>query len=253
MSEHRDRILAEACELYLAEGLEGFSMRALARAVGVTAPALYKHYDSREAVLADVIGEAYRLLSRRLYQALAGRTPTERFRLAGRAHLDFALAHRRYYELIYTHPKLLGMEALPPEVEAQGCAIHQFFIDRMRECMSAEILRDEDPEEAAVTLWAHAHGLISLYLGGILSDPSGEPIDEEAFRAMYLISGTRLMRGMATQPLVEELEGEIETLRTGGVEAGTAGSADRSRPEGRGPAVVRERDRAPAAPGAGAT
>jgi AcrR family transcriptional regulator len=43
MSDQRDAILAAACDLYLRSGLDGFSMRKLAREVGVTAPALYRH------------------------------------------------------------------------------------------------------------------------------------------------------------------------------------------------------------------
>ncbi|HZD04720.1 MAG TPA: TetR/AcrR family transcriptional regulator, partial [Longimicrobiales bacterium] len=90
MSEQRDRILACACDLYLEDGLEGFSMRKLARSVGVTAPALYRYYESRERVLLDVVGEAYRRLAEYLYEALKGRTPEERFRMAGDGYLSFA-------------------------------------------------------------------------------------------------------------------------------------------------------------------
>ena len=40
MSDQRQDILARACDLYLSQGLDGFSMRGLAKEVGVTAPAL---------------------------------------------------------------------------------------------------------------------------------------------------------------------------------------------------------------------
>lgn len=211
MTDQRDRILAEACDLYVADGMEGFSMRTLARRVGVSAPALYRHFESKEALVVAVLAEGYRLLASHLYGALRGSTPAERFRMAGRLHLDFALRHPRYYELIYTHPKLLGIERLPAEIEAQGCAIHQFFMDRMRECMATGVLREEDPEEAAITMWGHAHGLISLYLGGMLTDPDGTPWDEETFRARYLESGYRLMRGLATPDWIRELDVELES------------------------------------------
>ena len=209
MSEQRERILSEACELYLTHGLDGFSMRKLASAVGVTAPALYKYFESKEAVLLAVLEEGYNLLAGSLYGALGGASPAERFRMAGRAHLDFALEHTRYYELIYTHPKLLGIDELPAEIEAKGCAIHQFFMDRVRECMDSGVLRPEDPEEASITMWAHAHGLLSLYLGGMLTEPDGTPFSEEVFREKYLESGLRLMRGMATAEGVADLEQSI--------------------------------------------
>lgn len=209
MSQQRERILNEACELYLAEGLDGFSMRKLAKAVGVTAPALYKYYDSREAVLLDVLSQGYRLLARSLYDALGGTSAWERFRLAGRAHTEFALTHHRYYELIYTHPKHLGIDKLPPEIEAQGCAIHQFFMDRVRECMAAGLLRDGDPMETAITMWGHSHGLLSLYLGGMLTDEQGEPVDREGFMSVLSTSGANLMRGLATPERAEEVAADL--------------------------------------------
>ena len=67
MSEQRDRILACACDLYLENGLEGFSMRKLARCLGVTAPALYRHFESREHVLHEVVREAYERFTEKVY------------------------------------------------------------------------------------------------------------------------------------------------------------------------------------------
>ena len=58
MSEQRERIRTLACELFLRDGADGFSMRKLARAVGVTAPALYKHYESKECLLHERVDVA---------------------------------------------------------------------------------------------------------------------------------------------------------------------------------------------------
>ena len=54
-------------------------MRKLAKCVGCTAPALYRHYESKEGVMREVVAEAYRLFAQYLYRALEGRTPPERF------------------------------------------------------------------------------------------------------------------------------------------------------------------------------
>lgn len=200
MTEQRENILACACELYLEDGLDGFSMRKLARAVGVTAPALYRHFESKEAVLLDVVGEAYARFAQYLYGALQGRTPEERFRLAGEGYLDFALDQPRLYEVLFASPDVMGMTQLSPEVEAQACAVGQFWNDRVRECMDAGMLRRADPDALGVTLWAHAHGLVSLYLLGAL------PVEgEDAFRELYRLSGNRLLRGLAPPEYGETL------------------------------------------------
>lgn len=192
MSDQRDTILSCACDLFLEEGLEGFTMRRLAGRVGVTAPALYRHYEGREAVLLEVVGEAYRTLRDYLYRALEGTTPVERFARAGRAYLDFALQRPGYYQVLYVSRDVIGLEGLPDEVATHACAIGQFWNDRVRECMDSGILAEADPHEVSVTLWGHAHGLISLYLLGMLD------VSEDKFREIYRNSAQRVLRGLST-------------------------------------------------------
>jgi AcrR family transcriptional regulator len=217
MTDQRNRILGCACDLYLEQGLDGFSMRKLAREVGVTAPALYRHYEGREAVLADVLREAHRTFSRYLYSALGAPTPAERFLAAAEQYLSFVVEHPRWYGMMHTAPEHLGMERIPDDIEALQQATHQFWLDRVRECMDAGILRPGDPEEASVTMWAHAHGLAQLYHQGCLT------MEEADFRALFTASGKRLMAGLATPELAGEMErmAADDTHATEAIEART--------------------------------
>lgn len=199
MSCQREKILAAAVELYLQDGLDGFSMRKLAKQVGVTAPALYRHYDGKEHVLADVMREAHRAYMSYLYRAIEAPTPRERFSGAGERYLDFALEHPRWHAILCFGPEQLGMGELPADIEAMSSARHQFWIDRVRECMDAGILKDGDPTQTALTMWAHAHGLLQLYRQGHLR------IEETEFRALFEESGVRLLRGVATEAFAAEL------------------------------------------------
>jgi len=197
MADLREQILARACDLYLRTGLDGFSMRKLAREVGVTAPALYRHYDGREAVLADVIREAYKAFMSYIYRALEAPTPLDRLRRSGDGYLDFALRQPRLYQIMFSGPERLAMERLPEDIEAMGCAIHQFWIDRVNECMRAGILQEGDPLQVSLTMWAHSHGMVQLFHQGHLGS------DEKAFRALMEESGARLMAGLATETFVD--------------------------------------------------
>lgn len=200
MSDTRAQILAEACDLYLAEGMDGFSMRRVARRVGVTAPALYRHFESKEQLLVEVVNEAYRTLIRYLQRALEAPTPVKRFGRAGAAYLDFALEQPRLYQVLYASPEIIGMD-LPEETAAHARALSQFWRDRVRECIDAGLLRSElTPEEVACTMWAQAHGVISLYFRGMLEE------DEEGVRRLYRESNFRVLRGMATDALIREIE-----------------------------------------------
>ena len=201
MPPQRERILACACELYLETGLPGFSMRKLAKNVGVTAPALYRHYDGKEKVLADVVREAYQAYQGYVYRALQASTPIERFFQAGEGYLDFALENPRWYKIMFSSPERLGMKELPDDIEAMGWGVHQFWIDRVRECMQVGLLKEADPLQTALTMWAHAHGMILLYHQGFF------PMDREEFQSLFEKSGARMMSGFATSSFVGQLEG----------------------------------------------
>jgi len=183
MSDQREKILAAACDLYLGEGLDGLTMRRLARRLGVTAPALYRHFQSREHVLADVARSAYREFTASLYRALEGSTPQERLFRAGQGYLEFALRNERWYRILFIAPEHLGMCRLPDDIEAMGCAVHQFWVDRVRECQDAGILRPGEAREVSMTMWGHAHGLLTLYHHGHLR------MDEATFRSEFVQIG----------------------------------------------------------------
>jgi hypothetical protein len=64
-------------------------------------------------------------------------------------------------------------------------------VDRVRECADAGVLVVDDPEEMALSIWAHIHGLVSLHLARKL------PRDERAFRRLCARSLGHLVRAFA--------------------------------------------------------
>ena len=190
--DRRD-IFNRACELYVTGGAEALSMRRLASDLGVTAPALYRHYASKEQLLLDVVMEAFHRFSSYLTKALEGSTPAEQLYLSGEGHLNFALQHPMLYEMLYIPAHALGLESYPEQLTSRVTSLSQFYADRVRECMEAGLLTMQDPCEVSFTLWGHAHGMVSIYLRGC------HPMEEEQFRAAYWASCRRVMQGIATE------------------------------------------------------
>lgn len=191
MATQRERILSEACDLLVTGGLDGLSMRKLAARLGVTAPALYRHYESKEMVLVDVVGEAFKVFAEYLYRALEGRTASERFSMTGRSYLAFALDHPQYYALLHAAHEIMGRKGLPHGATDHACGVGQFMVDRVREGMESGMLKPGSPETVARTIWAHSHGLVSIYHRGLLR------MEESEFRQLFLESSWRLMEGLA--------------------------------------------------------
>jgi AcrR family transcriptional regulator len=99
MSSRRDQILASAAELFAARGFHGVSVNDVGAACGISGPALYRHFASKEAMLAEMLVEiSERLLDeaqRRTKAASAASGAGERgLHDLLSWHIDFALAHQ---------------------------------------------------------------------------------------------------------------------------------------------------------------
>lgn len=189
----RARLLEHARDLYLAGGPEGFSLREVARRAGVSAPAVYRHFDGKDALLGAVCEEGFRVFSSYLLRALRETTPLERLRTAGDLYRRFALENPRDYRVIFmTAADDLGVAGRKGS-GSKGDPTFQFLVDRVQECMQAKCLARGDATEAAAVIWAHVHGLVSLRLCGHLA-PAG---DDAAFARFFRASTDRLLDGLA--------------------------------------------------------
>src|SRR4029453_6864345 len=93
--ERRQQILAAAAELFAARGFHGTSVDDVGAACGISGPALYRHFASKDAMLADMlVGISELLLAEARARTIGAETPGDA--LAGLLdwHIDFALDHR---------------------------------------------------------------------------------------------------------------------------------------------------------------
>jgi AcrR family transcriptional regulator len=95
VSPRRQQILDIAADLFAQRGFHGVSVADLGAACGVSGPALYKHFPSKDAVLAEMlvsISEELLSVGRRRVEAAA--TPADAVEALIEWHIEFALAHR---------------------------------------------------------------------------------------------------------------------------------------------------------------
>ncbi len=187
----RARLLTEARDLYLEAGFADFSLREVARRAGVSAPAVYRHYDGKEALLRAVCGEGFRVFSSYLLRALAAPTPRARLDAAATQYLRFGLEQPRDYRFIFMGAAE-DFGALAPPADGPPDPTFQFLVDRVQECMAARVLRKGDAREVATTIWAHVHGLLSLRLSGHL----GRVGSDAQFERFYAAAVARLLTGL---------------------------------------------------------
>jgi AcrR family transcriptional regulator len=100
-------IKATARRLLVEDGPEALTLRAIAREMGVTAPALYRYFASHEdlvgAVCTDVLAELTAALST-ARDSVGRQDPVERLMAACRAFRRWSLEHPREFQLIFASP-----------------------------------------------------------------------------------------------------------------------------------------------------
>jgi AcrR family transcriptional regulator len=179
--------------VYLEGGPASFSLREVARRSGVSAAAVYRHFDGKEALLGAVCSEGFRIFSSYLLRALGEPTPKGRLLAAGDQYRRFALENPRDYRVIFmSTAEDLGFDRGPTTPEGTG-ATFQFLVDRTQECIAARVLAPGDAVAIAAVIWAHVHGLASLRLSGHLASAG----DDVAFAKFFRTSTERLLLGLA--------------------------------------------------------
>jgi AcrR family transcriptional regulator len=162
----RDQILETAAELFAARGFHGVSVADLGAACGVSGPALYKHFASKQAVLAEMLvsisEELLRVGTARVADAEG---PRPALAALVEWHVDFALRHR---PLIVVQDR--DWESLPTEARERVRSLQRKYVDLWAGQLQLADGRLDLPTARAM---AHAaFGLInSTPHSGLLPDP----------------------------------------------------------------------------------
>lgn len=166
----RRTLLDASLDLIAREGLEGFSMREVARRAGVSHQAPYHHFSDREAILAAVVAEGFQLLREAMLEALDGADePVTRLTALGKAYVAFALKHPAHFKLMF-RSELVRAEK---HDEAKACAESAFdLLVKSVDAVAQQRYGRSDPTLVLVA-WSIAHGLSTLLLEGKLEHQIG--------------------------------------------------------------------------------
>lgn len=96
-------LIAAALKEITQHGYDGFSLRGVARRAGVSAPAVYRHFEDKDALVSAVAVDAYVRLEEMVAEDVrkAPPHPVQQFRAGGVAIVRFAVAHPEYFRVIH--------------------------------------------------------------------------------------------------------------------------------------------------------
>jgi AcrR family transcriptional regulator len=196
----REEIKAAALRQLAEEGVEGISLNAIAKELGMTGPALYRYVTSRDELLADLVVDAWEEMADALERAAeenAGAPAAKRLGAVGLAYRAWATAQPHRYRLAVQTQ--LGSGELAPErvipAAQRGMAVILDAIEALpasrkpRQKVPAELRAELDSWTErvggqqlppaillrGVIFWSRLHGLVSLELDRHLASMQLDP------------------------------------------------------------------------------
>jgi len=169
----RDALVHAALREAEQGGPEAISLKALAKQLGVSQPAPYRHFADREALLAAVTAEAFRQFSAVMREAIG--KPSKRSKLSrfAQASLAFGLRRNGIYRLMFAS-RVMACASKDSELHIAAMETFALVLEAL-EAPAVGLLR----ERFALQIWAALHGVIMLAEQGLLTGKSANVTREE--------------------------------------------------------------------------
>lgn len=167
------------------------SLREVARRVGVSHNAPYRHFQDKEALLSAVAEQGFQGLKRATEAALEGMSSDAAQRLGaiGRAYVYFALQNPGYYRVMFSLRDSHSNPMLQTAIE-QSFAV---LLDVIKAGQAAGTFRADDSLQMARVAWASVHGIAMLAIDRQLPVAPGEELDHFLqFSSKMLIEGFQI-------------------------------------------------------------
>jgi AcrR family transcriptional regulator len=182
----REEIKQAALGQLAQSGPAGLSVNAIGKELGVTGPALYRYFASRDALLTELVIDAYTDLAAALRAAIhnpPSRAPRRRFEALARAYRAWALAQPHRYRLLYG-PPLPGYDAHARRLIEASKAAMDLLVEvlpadrghppptRALASQASDWATDRDVQADAATAvralltWSRLHGFVGLEVAG---------------------------------------------------------------------------------------
>jgi AcrR family transcriptional regulator len=183
--ETRTRILRAARKLFDEKGLEELSLRSVAKRVGITPMAIYRHFDSKEALVDALVLDGLAQWSARV-DALPPAKGLAKVEQIGEAFLDFALEEPRRFEAAFLiHSK--KARRYPDDFVAGRSPAGTVQLKAIEQAMADGLLEAHSAIEIMMTNAALGQGLVALYRAGRIAG------GEVEFRKLYRRATRRVM------------------------------------------------------------
>ena len=162
----RQALIEGALGLIAAKGPTGFTLSEAAKQAGVTPAAVYRHFDGREDLIAEVARQGYEIFADLMEFAYASGQPSAlaSFEATGRAYLAFARRYPGHYIAMFES----GISVNRTPELALAATRANGVLERAADELSEHIPPGKRPPAAMFSahIWALSHGVVELFARG---------------------------------------------------------------------------------------
>jgi AcrR family transcriptional regulator len=162
----REEILAAAEQILVeTSSEEAVSIRAVADAVGVTPPSIYRHFTDKNQMLFEVCGRSFSELDRLITDTAVSDDPFETLDAIGRVYVRFGIDHPEHYRIMFMSRGDAAPEDFDEHMLVSTSAFGRLF-ETCERVLATGKVRPEVAERGVMALsmlvWSQVHGLTSL-------------------------------------------------------------------------------------------
>ena len=184
----RQQLMEAAVRSIADHGAEKLSLRALARAAGVSATAPYRHFESRAALLAELARAGFVELGKAVGSATRAHPgdPLRALLAGGVAYVTYARENPVPYQLMFSG--IVGDFAAYPGLREAADESYGHVYRVLEEGITLGVFRDDPLVDLAATVWAGVHGVASLLNMKEPMEAPGNPTDHPGALAMNALA-----------------------------------------------------------------
>ena len=165
----KNALIEAGLEILSKEGVGGLTLRKVARQAGVSHSAPYAHFADKQALIAAIATEGYRLLYEKMLEIQQKFSDDPSRQLVEVAWAYVYLAQNDPAQFKVTFSSAVAREKdYPALVEMTGNCFNQ-VVRIVKACQQAGILAPSEPDTMAVSIWSVVHGFASLLIEGQIS------------------------------------------------------------------------------------
>ena len=159
-TEQIERIIETSRDIFLKEGFKGFSMRSLAKRLGMSQSNLYNYWSSKRELWFDIIKNDFEEFEEALVNIATEHQENivELLENIAKYYFDFAKTNYKRYQMMFILPPPPSESKGPAELEFEPQTI-QFLVDILKHAVDTGQLKGIDAEKLALYLWALVHGI----------------------------------------------------------------------------------------------